>query len=161
MKFVKIVDIKSIIIAIIIPLIVGGLSAVLSGNFSSQYTDMIKPPLSPPASVFPIVWTILYILMGISSYIIWENYKQTGVGRGALTIYAIQLALNFLWSIVFFRFDLYFVALIILLLLIGFIVAMIISFGQISPSAAALQIPYLLWCIFAAYLNYSFWVLNG
>lgn len=154
------IDLKPIITAIIIPLAVGGLSAGLSGDTEAVYSELNKPPLSPPSGLFPIVWAILYILMGISSYIIWDNYRKTGNGRTAITIYAIQLVVNFFWSIIFFGCGQPFIALIVLLILIALVVAMIISFGNISPTAAALQIPYLIWCIFAGYLNYSFWVLN-
>lgn len=160
MKYVRILDIKPIITAILLPLAVGGLSAGLSGDISSVYLKLDKPPLSPPGELFPIVWSILYILMGISSFIIWDNLRQSGSGRCGMIIYAIQLVLNFFWSIIFFGCGQQFAALVVLLLLIALVVAMIISFGAISPIAAALQIPYLLWCIFAAYLNYSFWVLN-
>ncbi len=160
MKFVKVIDIKAIIVSILIPLAVGGLSAALSGNNFEGYNSLVKPPLSPPGQVFPIVWTILFILMGISSYIIWDNYKRTGEGKNALIIYAVSLILNFSWSIVFFGMGQFLAAFVILCLLIIFILLMIISFAKISPAAAALQIPYLLWCLFAAYLNLSFYFLN-
>lgn len=160
MKFVRIVDVKAVITAIFIPLAVGGLSAWLSGDFSDEYAMLVKPPLSPNGYVFPIVWTVLYILMGISSYLIWEHYRQTGDGRTAIIIYAVQLALNFLWSIVFFRLDMLFAALIILVLLDIAVLAMILAFGKLVPAAAALQIPYLLWCLFATYLNFGFLKLN-
>lgn len=158
MKYVKIIDIKALIISILIPLAVGGLSAGLSGNNAEKYALLPKPPLSPPSQVFPIVWTVLYILMGISSYLIWENYKETDKGKNALIIYGMQLLLNFSWSIAFFGFGKIFAALIILCLLIIFVLLMILSFGNLVPTAAALQIPYLIWCIFAGYLNLSFWL---
>lgn len=142
---------SSLIIAILIPLAVGTLSALISGNMSI-YSGIDKPPLAPPGFIFPIVWTILYILMGISSYIIYQSnsaYKST-----ALQTYVFQLFFNFFWSIIFFRLDLYLVAFIWLLVLIFLIVKMIYQFYKIEPIAAYLQIPYLLWCIFAAYLNF-------
>ena len=160
MKFVRVIDIKALVISILFPLAVGGLSAGLSGNNSADYDALIKPALSPPGYVFPIVWTVLFILMGISSYLIWDNYKQTGEGRCALIAYAIQLFLNFSWSIIFFGLEQRFVALIVLLLLTVAVVTMFALFADNVPVAAALQIPYLIWCFYALYLNYAFWSLN-
>lgn len=153
----KIENKSAFTISILIPLAVGSLSSMLSGNAFS-YTALNKPDISPPAFIFPIVWTILYILMGISSYII---YSSDSPGKSkALTIYAVQLFFNFCWSIIFFRFSLYFVSFIWLLVLIFLIILMIKSFYKISPIAAYLQIPYLLWCIFAAFLNYLIFKMN-
>lgn len=139
---------------IILPLLVGGLSALLSGNMDLPNS----PSITPPSVVFPIVWTILYLLMGISSYLIYESDspdKET-----ALRTYGIQLFFNFCWSIVFFRLGWYLFAFFWLLILIGLIIRMIYEFYQIKPIAAYLQIPYLLWCIFAAYLNYLVYLVN-
>lgn len=147
----KIKSKSNLIIAILIPIAVGTLSALLSGGMST-FSVINKPALSPPGFLFPIVWTILYILMGISSYMIYESdspYK----GR-ALEVYAIQLFFNFFWSIIFFGFHRYFLAFLWLIALIFFIIIMIYRFYRISPKAAYLQIPYLLWCLFAAYLNF-------
>lgn len=153
----KIKDKTSLFIAILIPLLVGSLSALFSGGMSS-YPELNQPPLSPPSWVFPVVWTILYILMGISSYIIYESdhfYKEE-----ALIIYGIQLFFNFFWSILFFRFSLYLLSFLWLLAMILLIIVMIRKFREISPLAALLQIPYLIWCIFAAYLNFGVYLLN-
>ncbi len=148
---------SSLIIAILIPLAAGTLSALLSGGMNS-YAVLNKPALSPPAVLFPIVWTILYILMGISSYLIKEsNSPEKGK---ALSVYWLQLLFNFFWSIFFFRFSLYLFSFVWLLALIALIVIMIYRFYQINPVSAYLQIPYLIWCIFAAYLNFMVYRLN-
>lgn len=148
---------SSLILSILIPLAVGSLSALLSGN-AMAYTTLNKPALSPPGFVFPIVWTILYILMGISYYMI--RTSESLNAPKALTTYVLQLFLNFGWSIIFFGFSQYLFAFIWLAALIITILIMIYQFYQISPAAAYLQIPYLLWCLFAAYLNLAIYVLN-
>lgn len=148
---------SALIIFILIPLAAGSLSALLSGN-SAAYLALNKPPLSPPSFLFPIVWTILYILMGISSYIIYES--EDPEKNKALRLYFIQLFFNFFWSIFFFGFSMYFFAFLWLLVLIILIVLMIYQFHKISPVAAYLQIPYLIWCLFAAYLNFMIYQLN-
>lgn len=147
----KIKNTSTLIIAILIPIAVGALSALFSGNMS-LYSKIDKPSLSPPGFIFPIVWTILYILMGISSYIIYES--DSPKKQKALNTYALQLFFNFWWSILFFRFSLYLFAFLWLLSLIVIIAVMIYRFYQIKPLSSYLQIPYLLWCLFAAYLNF-------
>lgn len=153
----KIKDKSTLIIAILIPIAVGTLSALFSGNMAI-YSTINKPALSPPGNLFPIIWTVLYILMGISSYIIYESGDPGK--ESALRIYALQLFFNFFWSIIFFRFNLFFTSFVWLLALIFLIVRMIRQFYQIKPIAAYLQIPYLLWCMFAAYLNFMIFRLN-
>lgn len=153
----KIKNPSNLIVAILIPLAVGSLSSLLSGN-REMYAMMNRPSITPPAIVFPIVWTILYILMGISSYLIYES--QNSNKENALRIYALQLFFNFFWSIIFFGFSQYLFAFIWLLALIVILIIMIYEFYKINPLAAYLQIPYLLWCIFAAYLNYMVYQLN-
>lgn len=145
------------IISILIPLAVGPISALISGNMSS-YTALNKPAFSPPGYIFPIVWTILYILMGISSYIVYSSNSPNKAK--ALLIYGIQLFFNFCWSILFFGFNLYLLAFIWLIALIFIIIIMIREFYAVTPLAAYLQIPYLIWCIFAAYLNLFLFIMN-
>lgn len=153
----KIRNKSALIISILIPLAVGSMSALFSGNMSS-YSILDKPAFSPPGFIFPIVWTILYILMGISSYIVYSSNSPNK--SKALLLYGIQLFFNFCWSIIFFGLDLYLFAFIWLIALIFIIIIMIRQFHIISPLAAYLQIPYLIWCIFAAYLNFSIFILN-
>lgn len=153
----KIKDKSALIIAILIPLTVGSFSTVVSGG-TSAYSVINKPASSPPAALFPIVWTILYILMGISSYLIYVSGDAGS--KKALGIYALQLMFNFFWSIIFFGFSKYLFAFLWLIALIMLIVLMIYMFYQINPIAAYLQIPYLVWCIFAAYLNFMVFKMN-
>ena len=148
---------STLIISILIPLAVGSLSALLSGNIST-YSTLNKPALSPPGFIFPIVWTILYILMGISSYMIYISNSPDA--PKALKIYFLQLFFNFCWSILFFGFSQYLLAFLWLVILIILIYIMIKQFYKINPTAAYLQIPYLLWCLFAAYLNFSIYTMN-
>lgn len=148
---------STLIISILIPIAIGFLSALISGNMSA-YSDLNKPPLSPPAFIFPIVWTVLYILMGISSYFIYISENKNK--NKALKIYAIQLFFNFFWSIIFFGLSQYLLAFLWLIALIFIIIMMIYQFYQIKPLLAYLQIPYLLWCIFAAYLNLMIYIMN-
>jgi len=152
----KIKNKSTLIISILIPILVGTLSSLFSGNMSTSMFN--KPSFSPPSFLFPIVWTILYILMGISSYIIYSSDNQDK--RKALKIYAVQLFFNFFWSILFFGFSQFLLAFVWLITLIIIIIMMIYQFYIIEPLAAYLQIPYLLWCLFAAYLNFMIYRLN-
>ncbi len=140
--------------------LVGALSSLLSGNFSSFYDTLVKPPLSPPGILFPIVWAVLYALMGISAYMVNSADVSKKEKRKALILYAAQLFVNFMWSIVFFRFRQIEIAAGVLGLLIILIMAMITAFRRIKPLAGYINVPYLLWVLFAAYLNIGFIILN-
>lgn len=140
--------------------LVGSLSSLASGDFSSFYIELTHPPLAPPAILFPIVWTILYALMGISAYLIYSSDADPDEKRLSLTLYAAQLAVNFLWSVVFFRFENINAAIAVLLVLIVLVISMILVFRRISPLAGYLNLPYLLWILFALYLNIGYVVLN-
>ena len=153
----KIQNKSAFIISILIPLAVGDVSALIGGNMST-YAALNKPALSPPGFVFPVIWTIPYILMGFSSYIIHSSSRPNKTN--AFLLYGIQLFFNFFWSIIFFHFKVYLFAFIWLIALIYIIAIMIKHFYIVSPLAAYLQIPYFLWCIFAAYLNLSILILN-
>ena len=148
----KIRNKSALIISILIPLTVGTMSALFSGNMSS-YSILNKPAFSPPGFIFPVVWTILYILMGASSYIVY--FSNSSNKSKALLLYC-----NFCWSIIFFGLDLFLFAFIWLIALIFIIIIMIRQFLIVNPLSAYLQIPYLIWCIFAAYLNFSIFLLN-
>lgn len=153
--------IKPYVISIAIALGVAGLSALLTRNNMKVYQNINQPPLSPPMIVFPIVWSVLFTLMGISSAVIYikKNDSKDEV-YSALRIYGLQLIVNFFWSIIFFNMQAYLFAFIWLLLLWVLIIMMIIQFRKISPTAAYLQIPYLLWVTFAGYLNLMVYILN-
>lgn len=145
---------------IAIPLAVGALSGILSGGGMRIFAELNKPPLSPPGWLFPVVWTVLYLLMGISSYLICTSGAEKKEITEAITLYFYQLVVNFLWPIFFFDFGWYLFSFFWLLLLWVMIVLLIKSFGQISKLAAYLLVPYLLWVSFAGYLNLGIWWLN-
>lgn len=152
---------KPYIISVLIALGVGGLSALLTSGNMDIYEKIIEPPLSPPGALFPIVWTVLYTLMGLGSALVYVKGKEENTDiSGALGIYLLQLAVNFLWSIIFFNLQAYLFAFIWIILLWILIITMIKRFYEISPLAAYLQIPYLLWVTFAAYLNLAIYILN-
>lgn len=148
---------KKLVICLVIPLAVGSLSALLTQNSMKTFESINKPILSPPAWLFPIVWTILYIFMGIASYLVLTSCKEN---HTALTVYSIQLAFNFLWSIIFFNLKLYLFAFIWLILLWLLILETTILFYHISKPAGYLMMPYLLWVSFAGYLNFFIYLLN-
>lgn len=150
---------KKLLILLAIPLAVGGLATLLSGGMDS-YQVMNQPPLSPPGWVFPVVWTILYLLMGYASYRISESDAPKEDRTKALIFYGIQLFFNFLWPIVFFRLQWYFAAFVLLLVLWVFIYITMYLFEPIDEPAQTLLIPYLLWVTFAGYLNLGVALLN-
>lgn len=150
--------IESLLISILFPLAVGLVSALITNGMRSTYSQLVRPALSPPAVVFPIVWTILSILMGISAYLI--STSDSEKKAEAMRVYFVQLGFNFFWSIFFFSFGWYLLSFVWLVTLIILIVKMIRAFKDINPVAAYLQIPYLLWCLFAAYLNFMIYYLN-
>lgn len=149
---------KELIFSIGISLGVGAVSGYVTKNSMSIYNELVKPPLTPPGWIFPVVWTILFVLMGISAYLIYISDSKEKVQ--ALQIYAIQLMLNFIWSLVFFNMQAYLLAFVILILLWISIMAMIKTFSEINPIAGKLQVPYLLWVTFAGYLNFAIYFLN-
>lgn len=148
---------KHLITALAIPLAVGALSAALTGDAMRSFSEMAQPPLSPPGWLFPIVWTILYLLMGAASYLIVTSSQETDL---ALVLYAAQLLFNFLWSIWFFGLHWYLFAFFWLIALWILIFSTIKVFAGVSKNAALLLVPYLLWTTFAGYLNLGVYLLN-
>lgn len=139
---------------------VGALSGWLTREGMKAYEQtVIQPPLSPPGWVFPIVWAVLYALMGIGAARVYLAPASNNRSRGLL-LFLVQLVFNFLWSIVFFNLQAYGFALIWLLALWGLILWMILAFRRVDKPAAWLQIPYLLWVTFAVYLTFGVWLLN-
>ncbi len=139
---------------------VGILSGLLSSGAVELYSETVmKPPLSPPAVVFPVVWTILYGLMGISASLIWqlEPSKERSCG---LNLFVAQLVVNFFWSLIFFNAQAFGFAAIWLILLWVLVLLMILCFRKVNTLAAWLQVPYLIWLTFAAYLNFGVFLLN-
>ncbi len=153
-------NLKKFLISIAIPLLVGGLSALITRENMVVYSRIITPPLAPPGWLFPIVWTILYILMGVSFYLVWNSNATIYEKKQAFKHFTIQLFLNFIWSPIFFNIRWYIAAFIVLVVLWAFVLAMIISFYRISKLAGLLQIPYLIWITFAGYLNLAIYLLN-
>lgn len=154
------INFKALLISVAIPLLAGLLSGFLSRGGMEQFATLNKPPLSPPGILFPIVWTILYILMGVASYLVFTSEKKNQDVKDALTVYGTQLIVNFFWSIFFFRMQWYLFAFFWLVLLWVLIFYTIRLFYPISKPAAYLMIPYLLWVTFAGYLNLGIYLLN-
>lgn len=150
---------KKLIICIAIPLAVGGLSAFLTRNSMETFDSLSKPPLSPPGWLFPIVWSILFVLMGIASYLVLVSDKPAR-SKTALTVYGIQLAFNFFWSIIFFNLEMYLFAFFWLIALWILIIITTVLFWRIDEKAGYLMLPYLVWVTFAAYLNFGIYILN-
>lgn len=139
--------------------LVGALSGIAAGgNFSAFYNALNQPPFAPPGWLFPAAWGILYALMGISAYLIWSSGHKGS--KQALVLYGIQLFVNFLWSPVFFGLKSFAGATIVILVLLALVAMMIISFWRIRKPAALLNIPYLLWLVYAGYLTIGVLVLN-
>lgn len=139
---------------------VGALSGWLTREGTQIYAQtIVKPPLSPPGWVFPVVWAILYALMGIGAAKVYQAPASKTRSMG-LNLFIIQLVVNFFWSPIFFNLQTFGFALLWLLLLWGLVLWMILAFRKVEPLAAKLQIPYLLWLTFAAYLNFGVWYLN-
>ncbi len=161
---ISIKEIKNFIISILIPLLVGYASSFLSQiiskvDTSTYYSQLIKPSFAPPSYVFPIAWSIIFILMGISYYIINKNNDKQKV-KDALFYYYLQLALNFVWSILFFGLDLRFTSMVDIILLLGVVIIMMLKFYKIDKRALYLNILYVLWLLYAGVLNYFIWIIN-
>lgn len=148
---------KTLIFCIAVPLAVGIFSALLTRNGMQTFDTINKPKLAPPSWLFPVVWTILYILMGIASYQVITSGRRNGA---ALITYGLQLFFNFFWSIIFFNLNLYLFAFIWLVIMWLLIVKTAILFYQITEPAGYLMIPYIVWVAFAGYLNLSIALLN-
>lgn len=154
-------EIKTYAISIAAALAVGGLSALLTAGNMDIYSEIVKPPLAPPSVLFPIVWTLLYILMGVSAAMIYlQRDENPTAARNSLAAYGVSLFLNFFWSIIFFNMQAFLFSFIWLILLWVSILITILQYRKISPLAAALQVPYLLWVTFAGYLNLAIYILN-
>ena len=139
---------------------VGALSGWLSRNGMKAYESIVvQPPLSPPSWLFPVVWTILYALMGIGAARVYAASKSPERSKG-LNLFIAQLIVNFFWSLIFFNAKVYGFALLWLVLLWGLVLWMIVEFRGVDKIAGNLQIPYLLWLTFVAYLNLGVWYLN-
>lgn len=147
-------------VCIMIPITVGSIAALITRDSMEMFQMLRQPPFAPPAWLFPIAWTILYILMGISSYFIMIAETDKKKKEKAILLYEYQLAVNFLWPTFFFHFEWYLFSFFWLVLLWILVLLMILSFWKIDKRAAVLNLPYLLWLTFAGYLNLAIWWLN-
>ncbi|MBQ7415580.1 MAG: tryptophan-rich sensory protein [Oscillospiraceae bacterium] len=153
-------NLKVYAVWIVIAEAVGILSGLLSRGGMEVYSQTVtQPPLSPPMWLFPVVWGILYGLMGISAAMIWLS-PESALRRRGLNLFVAQLVVNFFWSLIFFNLQAFGFAFIWLLLLWLLVAWMIVTFYQVKPLAAWLQVPYLLWLTFAGYLTYAVGILN-
>jgi benzodiazapine receptor len=162
MNKTKLVNISKFVASILICLIAGFLGSLATrSSIPTWYAGLTKPPFNPPNQIFAPVWTILYVLMGVSAFIIWRRGLQDRHVKVALSIFAVQLVLNVLWSVLFFGLRFPFPAFTEIIILWIAILFTILSFRKISLTAAMLMIPYFLWVSFAAILNFSLWRLNS
>lgn len=154
----KSIDWKALLFFVIYTFVIGaGLGSLLGGNLG--FDGLTKPPLSPPAWVFPVVWTVLYALMSVAAYLV---YVSEDIDRGpALRLYLLQVIVNGLWPLFFFRLEWRLFAFFWLLLLLALVILTTLKFRPISQIAFWLMVPYIVWLLFAAYLNLSFYILNG
>ena len=151
---------KLLALCLAAPLAVGGIAALLTRNSMDVFQQVNKPPLSPPGWLFPVVWTILYILMGVASYRVCTSGREEKAIDGAIRLYGIQLAVNFIWPILFFKLEMYLFAFVWLVLLWVLVLSALLRFHRLDRLAGYLMIPYLVWVSFAGYLNCGIWLLN-
>lgn len=158
---------KKVLLAVLcafIPLAVGGLSTLLTGDAMSKFDQFAKPPLAPPAWLFPVAWSIIYVLMGLALYFIIakkpKNKQEMSDRKIAVTIFFIQLAFNFAWSPIFFLSGDFFFALMWLAIMWIMIIVLMFWARRRSMTAVWLLLPYALWCVFAMYLNFGILLLN-
>ena len=153
-----VIRLKPLIVCLLIPLVIGGAAAFLTSGSMGVYEEIKKPFLSPPGVVFPVVWTVLYLLLGISSYLV---YRSNSMEEGkALLLYGTQFIFNFFWPILFFNLQNFLLSFLCLAILWVLILLMISAFSKADKTAAYLQIPYFLWVTFAGYLNLSIYFMN-
>ena len=149
---------KQLALSAAIPLLIGGLASLVNFSGFREFETVNKPALAPPMIIFPIVWTVLYLLMGFSAYLICKADVKNKVP--AYIIYALQLAVNFLWTCLFFGKKDYIGAFATVIVMLLLVCAMIYVFFRVNRKSAYLQLPYLVWTAFASYLNYMVYILN-
>ena len=150
---------KTYIISIAVALGAGLISSLVSMGKQGEYAALKQPPFAPPGWVFPVVWTLLFVLMGISAARVYLNTPEEF--PFALKLYCLQLILNVLWTPLYFALELRLAAFVLLLILLGTVIYMTAEFKKIDRTAAYLQIPYIAWLVFAGYLNLATYILNG
>ena len=154
------IKIRPLVIALALPLLTGGLAALISRSKMGLFDTVSKPPLSPPAWLFPVAWTVLYVLMGVASYRVFTARAGSAEKNRALLFYGIQLAFNFFWTLIFFNLGAYWFAFVWLVALLALIAVTTVKFYGIDRPAAYLMLPYLLWVTFAGYLNLGIALMN-
>lgn len=152
--------VRQLILCIAVPLAVGGLSGWITRGAMEEFQALNQPPLSPPGWLFPVVWSVLFVLMGIASYLVVRSSAPARTVKRALTFYGIQLGFNFLWSILFFNLGLYLVSFFWLVLLWCLILLTTLQFSALDRRTLWLMLPYLVWVAFAGYLNLGVFILN-
>lgn len=151
---------KSLLACLAVPLGAGALSALLTRDGMELFQSLEKPPLTPPGWLFPPVWTVLYLMMGLASYLVLRAGCPRSMIRRALAVYGLQLFFNFVWTLLFFNLGAYLLSFFWLAVLWLLILANFLLFYRISRSAGWLLLPYLLWVLFAGYLNLGIYLLN-
>ena len=151
---------KPLLLALALPLAVGGFSAFLTRDGMRAFASLRQPPLSPPAWLFPVVWTLLYLMMGLACYLVWVSGAFPAQRDRALRVYGLSLAANFLWPILFFTIQARLLAFFLLLVLLVLAAVSALRFSAISDRAGKLLAPYLVWLLFAGYLNLAVAILN-
>lgn len=153
-------NIKGLVFQIALPLLVGALSAFLSGDQKAVYGVLTLPPYAPPGWLFGVVWPVLYVLMGISAYLVQKTDFYDAGKKRAFLFYYLQLGVNFFWSIFFFKFQMYAFSFWWLVLLLALVIATAVLFYDRSRASGWLMLPYVAWLSYAAYLSYMVWMLN-
>lgn len=151
---------KPFAICLAIPLLTGGLAAWITSDAMQTFGTLHQPPLSPPGWLFPVVWTLLYMVMGLGCYLVWQARPEPEHKKRTLIWYGVQLLLNFLWPLIFFGLSWHLPAFFLLLGLLAASLYMTVQFFRLHKAAGLIQIPYLLWLAFAAYLNLGIYFLN-
>lgn len=150
-----------LIIAIAIPLIVGGTSGFFTATgVESWYQSIARPTWNPPGWIFGPVWTTLYVMMGISLFLVWKEDTSVELKKIAIALFTVQLVLNFFWSFIFFNQHQIGWALVEIIAMWVFILLTIFAFAQVNKAAAWLLVPYISWVSFATILNFTIWQLN-
>lgn len=150
--FMKI-QIKPLAVSLAVPLVLGAVSAFMARDGMKAFASLQKPPLTPPGWVFPVVWTVLYAMMGYASYLVYTSGESKSAVRVALTAYGVSLAVNLLWPQLFFGQGAYMAAFLLLCALFVLVLWTARLFGALVQTAGALLVPYLLWIVYAGYLN--------
>lgn len=154
------IKLKPLLISLALPLLTGGAAALISGKRMDLFDTVGKPPLSPPAWLFPVAWTVLYVLMGLACYRVLTSRSDQRKKDRALLFYGVQLFFNFFWIIIFFNFGAYYAAFVWLAVLLALILVTAVKFYGVDRTAGYLLIPYAVWVTFAGYLNLGIALLN-